>query len=105
MTATHQPSRAMRSIFRLSFLLSAAASSTARGQLPTADTLSAVIISASKTPVSRNQLTQAVTVITGEALRERGVTRVSDALMMVPGVSVASNGSVGSVTSLFLRGG
>jgi vitamin B12 transporter len=68
-------------------------------------TLNTVVISASKSPLARAQLTQSVTVITGDALRTRGITRVSDALQEVPGVSIAQNGSFGSVTSLFLRGG
>jgi vitamin B12 transporter len=68
-------------------------------------TLNTVVISASKTPLARAQLTQSVTVITGDAIRARGITRLTDALQEVPGVSVAQNGSFGSVTSLFLRGG
>jgi len=70
-----------------------------------ADTLGTVIISASKTPISRSELSQAVTVITGEDLRARGVARVTDALQLVPGATIAQNGSTGSVSSLFLRGG
>jgi vitamin B12 transporter len=70
-----------------------------------ADTLGTVIISASKTPISRSELSQAVTVITGEDLRARGVARVNDALQLVPGATIAQNGSTGSVSSLFLRGG
>ena len=50
-------------------------------------------------------VTQPVTVITGEELRARGITRVSDALRSVPGATLVQNGSVGSVNSLFLRGG
>jgi vitamin B12 transporter len=68
-------------------------------------TLSTVIVSATKTPVSRSELTQAVTVITGEDLRALGVARVSDALRLVPGAMLSQNGSIGSVTTLFLRGG
>lgn len=67
--------------------------------------LKTVIVSAAKSPVSRDELTQSVTVLTGEDLRARGVARVSDALQLVPGVTLAQNGSFGSVSSLFLRGG
>jgi len=69
------------------------------------DTLGTVIISASKTPIARSELSQAVTVISGEDLRARGVARVTDALQLVPGALVAQNGSTGSVSTLFLRGG
>jgi vitamin B12 transporter len=44
-------------------------------------------------------------VITGEELRARGITRVSDALKSVPGATLVQNGSTGSVNTLFLRGG
>jgi vitamin B12 transporter len=74
-------------------------------QSPDTTTLGLVVISASKAPSSRVSLTQPVTVITGEELRARGITRVSDALRTVPGAVLVQNGSVGSVNSLFLRGG
>ena len=80
-------------------------SSAIAAQSPDTTTLSAVVISASKTPSSRSSLTQPVTVISGEELRSRGITRVSDALRLVPGVAMVQNGSVGSVNTLFLRGG
>jgi len=74
-------------------------------QSPDTTTLGAMVISATKTPASRISLTQSVTVMTGEELRARGITRVSDALRAVPGATLVQNGSVGSVNSLFLRGG
>jgi vitamin B12 transporter len=67
--------------------------------------LKAVIVSATVTPTTEASAPQPVTVITGAELRRRGIARVSDALRDVPGAMIASNGSVGSVTSLFLRGG
>ncbi len=67
--------------------------------------LETVVVSASKTPKPASTLTQPVTVILGEDLRARGVTRVSDALREVPGASIVQSGSFGAVTSLFLRGG
>lgn len=67
--------------------------------------LRTVVVSASKVPRPASTLTQAVTVLSGEDLRSRGVTRVSDALREVPGASLVQSGSYGAVTSLFLRGG
>jgi vitamin B12 transporter len=67
--------------------------------------LGTVVISASKVPQPAATLTQAVTVLSGEDLRARGVSRVSDALREVPGTSLVQSGSYGAVTSLFLRGG
>jgi vitamin B12 transporter len=67
--------------------------------------LRTVVVSASKIPRPASTLTQPVTVLLGEDLRARGVTRVSDALREVPGAMLVQNGSYGAVTSLFLRGG
>src|ERR1700730_16869757 len=67
--------------------------------------LRTVVVSGSKVPRPASTLTQAVTVLLGDDLRARGVTRVSDALREVPGAMVVQNGSYGAVTSLFLRGG
>ena len=67
--------------------------------------LGTVVVSASKVPRPASTLTQPVTVLLGEDLRARGVTRVSDALREVPGAMLVQNGSYGAVTSLFLRGG
>ena len=74
-------------------------------QQPDTVSLATVVVSATKTPISRDELTQSVSVITGAQLRARGITRVSDALQIVPGATLAQNGSFGSVSSLFLRGG
>ena len=67
--------------------------------------LGTVVVSASKIPQPASTLTQAVTVLSGDDLRARGVVRVADALREVPGASLVQNGSVGAVTTLFLRGG
>ncbi len=81
------------------------APSVTRAQAPDTATLTAMVISATKTPASPGSLTQAVTTISGDDLRARGIARVSDALRAVPGASLVQNGSHGSVTTLFLRGG
>ena len=74
-------------------------------QAPDTTKLTAMVISATKTPTPKTTLTQAVTVLSGEELRARGITRVTDALRSVPGASLVQNGSPGSVATLFLRGG
>ncbi len=75
------------------------------GQAGDTAQLGTVVISGSKVPKPASSLTQPVTILRGEDLRVRGVTRVSDALREVPGASLVQNGSYGAVTSLFLRGG
>jgi vitamin B12 transporter len=79
--------------------------SSARGQATDTARLGTVVVSASKVPKPASSLTQPVTVLLGEDLRARGVTRVSDALREVPGAALVQSGSYGAVTSLFLRGG
>ncbi len=90
------------SLFVTGFVFTATA--TAAQEADTA-TLTTVVVSATKTPTERSSLTQPVTVITGAELRAQGIARVSDALRRVPGVAIAQNGSTGSVSTLFLRGG
>jgi vitamin B12 transporter len=46
-----------------------------------------------------------VSILSGVELRERGITRVVDALRELSGVALVEGGSFGSVTSVFLRGG
>ena len=62
-------------------------------------------MSASQVEIPLSQSSSAVTVITGEELRDRQVTTVADALRQVPGLSVARSGSAGALTSVFPRGG
>lgn len=104
---TLQNSTMTRSILSaaLALILAVAAALPAGAQFSDTTSLDAVVISATKTPASRISLTQPVSVVTGEELRARGITRVSDALRSIPGVTLAQNGSVGSVNTLFLRGG
>lgn len=60
----------------------------------------------SGTPVPRTAGTESshVTVLDGEELRGRGLTRVADALTEVPGLVVIRGGSYGGLTSTFFRG-
>jgi vitamin B12 transporter len=100
----------MQSLKRLEFVAASfavigVAAGTADAQAPDTTTLTTMVISATKTPAPRSTLTQAVTVLSGEELRSRGITRVVDALRSVPGASLVQNGSPGSVATLFIRGG
>ena len=64
-----------------------------------------LIISATRTPLTQGNLPVAVTLITGDELRERGIATVAEALTRVTSAYVARAGSHGATTSLFLRGG
>jgi vitamin B12 transporter len=87
------------------FALHAATSDLICQDRDSSQRLETVVVSATKVAVPASSLTQAVTVISGDDLRARGVTRVSEALSEVPGAALVQNGSYGAVTSLFLRGG
>jgi vitamin B12 transporter len=63
------------------------------------------VITASRTDAAQAIATTAATVLTGDALRARGITTVGAALREVPGAAVVQTSAVGSQTSLFLRGG
>src|SRR6202795_3683608 len=86
-------------------VLSVIASPKAGAQAKDTAQLGTVAVSANKVPRPAATLSQAVTVLLGDDLRARGVTRVTDALREVPGASIVQTGSYGGITSLFLRGG
>ena len=64
-----------------------------------------IVVSATRTPMSLSALPVAVTVITADDLRLKGITTVADALADVSSAYVAQSGSHGAQSSLFLRGG
>lgn len=64
-----------------------------------------IVVTATRLPVERDAVPNAVTVLEGADLERRGITRVSEALRLVPGLAVVQSGSPGAVTSLFMRGG
>ncbi|HVZ78657.1 MAG TPA: TonB-dependent receptor [Gemmatimonadaceae bacterium] len=78
-------------------LLTAQARDTAR--------VAPVVTTATRTPLDPQQVPASVTVITGEQLRALGITTVADALAATPSVAIAQSGSMGGITSLFMRGG
>lgn len=63
-----------------------------------------IVVTATKTEQSLNTITSNVNVISGQELEEKHITAVADALNLIPGISVVSNGGLGKSTSLFLRG-
>lgn len=91
-----------RSLFLLAFAVT-----PLLAQEQTRDTarVDPVVVTATRSPLERSTLPVAVTVITGEDLRIRGITTVADALHDVTSAYVAQAGSQGATTSLFLRGG
>ena len=64
-----------------------------------------IVVSAAQVDVPLSQTSQSVTVISSADLQARQIDTVADALRLVPGLAVTRNGGLGSITSLFPRGG
>ncbi len=67
--------------------------------------LATVAVTATRLPLPLDAQPSATTVITAQDIRERGITRLGEALAQVPGLALVQQGTVGNVTSLFVRGG
>ncbi len=67
--------------------------------------LDSLVVTATRLPLPRAAVASAVTVVTGDALRSRGITDLLDALRDVPGAALVQGGTFGTPASLFLRGG
>src|SRR5881628_2604501 len=93
------------SVLCLSATLSVLRPSSLSAQGQDTITLKPVVVTATRVPAPRDAVPAAVTVLTGDALRARGIRTVADALRLVPGAAVMQTGSFGGQTSLFLRGG
>jgi outer membrane cobalamin receptor len=64
-----------------------------------------VVVSASQVELPLTQVTSSVSVITGAELETRQIHTVADALQTVPGLTVVRTGGIGSIASIFPRGG
>jgi vitamin B12 transporter len=64
-----------------------------------------LVVTASRAPESRANVTESVTVATAEDIEALGSTSLADVVRFVPGVAVEGNGREGAVTSMFSRGG
>ena len=62
------------------------------------------VISATKSTQSIEDVTSNVEVITSEEIKEKHFTTVTEALNTLPGISITSNGGLGTSSSVFLRG-
>jgi vitamin B12 transporter len=69
-----------------------------------ADTLSEVFVTASRTPTPIADVLASVTVINHEELVRTTVVDISEALRFQPGIDVARTGGIGQPTSIFIRG-
>src|SRR5438552_15806131 len=77
--------------------------STSTDQEQTAES-EAVVVSATRFDIPRDQSPASVSVISSDDLEQKQIERVSDALREVPGLSVVQTGTPGQLTSVFTRG-
>lgn len=92
---------------RYSWIAVLLASATSLAAQETRDTfaLNQLVVSVARLPIERAAASAAVTVLSGDQLRTRGVRTVADALRTVSGAALAQGGAYGTFGSLFLRGG
>ena len=94
-----------RSVVVLAGVLTAAAAEVSAQEIRDTVALEDLSVTATRVPVSANAVTASVDVITGTALRARGVPFVSEALAELSSATVVQGGGIGGVAALFLRGG
>ena len=78
---------------------------TADIRLTLAALTDAVVVSASYVEIAQSEATSGVMALSQRDLEDRQFTMVADALRLAPGATVAPSGGLGSVTSVFPRGG
>jgi len=94
-------------VFRFSAIapLVCVASTALVAQTQDSTRLPRVVITATRVDSRIGSDVASVTVLDGDTLRARGIRDVAEALREVPGATVVRSGSVGALTSLFMRGG
>src|SRR4051794_24892162 len=80
---------------RAALLLGAAIVTLAAPAAAQSILLPEIVNYASQTPLEGSRVGAAVTVLSGEKLREQGIPTVSDALRFVPGLAVTQSGNRG----------
>lgn len=78
--------------------------SSAAGAPPAVESLDPYVLTATRTPTDPGQLGSAVHTLTAEALADRQISTLAEALGVIPGAPLFSSGAPGAITSLFLRG-
>lgn len=63
-----------------------------------------VVVTATRLNTSEENVASSFTVVTGEEIRRKQKTTVSEVLQEVPGLTVSNSGGAGKITSVFIRG-
>lgn len=95
----------MRSFLLLSTALIALSAAPAFAAAPASpNNAELVVVTATRTPQDAERTGASIDVLTAADLKIRQTVVLSDALAQIPGVTVARNGGVGQVTTVFTRG-
>jgi len=95
----------MRRPMLVSFLTFLAITFPAQAQQLPVFEIEGLIVTGTSVPRPLIAMGSNVSVVDGDDLRARGVTRVLDALRELPGLVVVQGGSFGATASVFMRGG
>jgi len=77
------------------------AAATIAAAVPLPDT---IVVTATRSPEPLSRIGQSVTVLDAPTIRTRQTQAVIDLLRTTPGVTIARNGPLGNVASVFIRG-
>src|SRR3569623_2490227 len=93
------------SAIALALVAASHSAALAQGAASDTTTLTPVVVTATRLPNAAGAAALSPTVISGAALRARGVSTVREAMRETPSIAVVQGGSFGQQSSLFLRGG
>lgn len=88
----------------LALLAGAAHAQEATTDTDDATVLEAINVTANRTPTEMSKTGSKVEIVTQQEIEEKSLPSVSDYLNRLPGISVASDGGIGSTTGVFVRG-
>ena len=91
-------------ILAASFIIMLAGPAIAQDQTEPSSDIDQIIVTGARTPLTVNQVGNAVTVITRDDIEQREVRYVADLLRAVPGFSVSHTGVTGSQTQVRVLG-
>lgn len=94
----------MRTLLSASALLLLVQSIAVIAQEDAEHRLGTVVVTATRTEEPLEAVTESISVVSEEEIRNRQTPTVSEALRDIPGVDVAQPGSTGTATSIFVRG-
>lgn len=80
------------------------AAATVAAAVPVPDTADTIVVTATRSPEPLARVGQSISVLDTATIRTRQTQQVADLLRTTPGVTVARNGPIGGITSVFIRG-